>query len=217
MRFHGPLTKTRQDQLEKSGIELLERVTRNKYTARLKPSQVKQLADLDFVDTIRLYTKEDTLHDPQAEPAPKPAAARRGRTPKRRAAVSSAVEKQTRLYSVCLHRAQDMKAMQSWLKQKNLKPLAKTKTSFRVPLTEGSQLLSDLAARPEVALVEPAAIPRTLDDHARRILNLEAVAANPTGLQGEGEIIGVADTGIDKDHADFRNRVVGTTRLGPAK
>jgi subtilisin family serine protease len=217
VRFHGPLTKTRQKQLERNRIELLERVTRNKYTARLKPSQVKQLAGLDFVDTIRLYTKEDTLHEPQAPTAPKPAAARRGRSPKRRATSSSAGEKQTRLYSVCLHRAQDMKEMVGWLKKKKLKPLAKTNISFRVPLTEGSRQLSELAARPEVALVEPVAIPRPLDDHARRILNLNAVATNPIGLQGTGETIGIADTGIDKDHADFKNRIVATRAWGRPK
>lgn len=222
VRFHGPLTKLRQEQLKKSGIELIDRVTRNKYTAHLKPSEVKQLAKLDFLDTVRLYTKEDTLHDPDADaaskpsskPAARPVAARRGIPTKRRATASRATDSQTRLYSVVLHRAQDMKEMLSWLRKKKLEPLAKTKSSFRLPLTGGSKLLSELASRPEVALVEPASIPRTFDDHARQILNLDAVATNPTGLEGDGEIIGIADTGIDDSHPDFKNRIVGKTAWG---
>jgi hypothetical protein len=214
VRFHGPLTKERQAQLKESEIELLERVSRDKYTARLKPSHVKPLSNLEFVDTIRLYTKDDTLHDPGTKTVPKLAGPRRGKAPKRKVAAPSVVEKQTRLYSVCLHRAQDMKEMERWLKQQKLKPLAKTKTSFRIPLKEGSQLLSNLAARTEVALVEPVSIPRPLDDFARRILSLDAVATNPIGLEGEGEVIGIADTGIDHDHPDFKNRIIGLSAWG---
>jgi serine protease AprX len=59
IRFHGPLTKARQDELKKYKIELVERVTRNKYTAYLKPADVKKMAKLDSVDTIRLLADEE--------------------------------------------------------------------------------------------------------------------------------------------------------------
>jgi hypothetical protein len=61
VRFHGPITEDRRKELRRLRIDLLERVTRNKYTARLEPPQVKPLAELPFVDSVRLYDQADTL------------------------------------------------------------------------------------------------------------------------------------------------------------
>ncbi len=212
VRFHGPLTESRRAELNQIGIHPLERVSRNKFTVRLEPSEVKQLAELGFVDTIRLYTESDTLRIAPNESDEQ--SGTRATKSARRAAAQRSHSLRTRVYSVSVHRTQDMAAVVRWLKRKNHKPLAKDRNSFRVALPENSRILSELAALAEVSVVEPVETPRLLDDHARRLLNLHVLTGNPMDLEGDGEIIGIADTGIDISHDDFRNRIAGTSAWG---
>ena len=125
VRFHGPITDDRSKKLRAMGIELLERLTRNRYTVHLKPSQVEAVAGLPFVDFVSLYSRADTLQvsddalEPPPTDAPLPAetagtAARPRRT------------RRTRVYSVKLHRAKDLPEVVKWLAKRNRKPLTVT-------------------------------------------------------------------------------------------
>lgn len=48
---------------------------------------------------------------------------------------------------------------------------------------------------------------------ARGILRLEAKGQS-LGLEGEGQIIGIADTGLDEHHPDFEGRIVQIVARG---
>ncbi len=66
-----------------------------------------------------------------------------------------------------------------------------------------------------VASVSSAKPPGLRCDHARRLIGLERVA--PPSLlpfDGAGELVGVADTGIDDEHADFDGKRVTVVALG---
>ena len=214
VRFHGSITEERRRELRKHHIKLIERLSSNKYTVKLKPSQTKTLAEMPFVDCLRLYTEGDTLRVrdsgdiPQADDSSAiPVAAttlRAGKTESTR---------RTCVYSVKLHQAKDMPALVKWLAGKKHKPLWKHRDYLQVALLENSKTLTDLAKRPEVAIVEQVEAPRLYDGPARTLLGL--VRNNSKlGLEGAGEIIGVADTGIDKTHADLKNRIVGVSAWG---
>jgi subtilisin family serine protease len=214
VRFHGSITEERGKQLQKLHLKLLERVSRNKYTIQLKPSQVKTLAELPFVDYVRLYDEKDTLF------VPAPAGASEQDTPFGEPALASTRSlekaeptKQTRIYLVRLHQAKEMPALVKWLARKNRKPLWKHRDQLQVALVKDSKTLMELAKRPEVALIEQVNPTRLYDAPARTILGL--VRNNATiGLEGEGEIIGIADTGIDTTHPDLANRIKGVSAWG---
>ena len=212
VRFHGAITEERRKELRKLHIKLLERLTHNKYTVKLKPSEVNRLAELPSVDYLRLYTEADTLRVRDAddvtqavESAAKPATARQAGKPER--------VRRTCMYTVKLHQAKDMPAVVKWLDRKKRKPLWKRGDQLQVALVENSKILTDLAKRTEVAIVDQVEAPRLYDKPARTLLGL--VRKNTKlGLDGAGEIIGVADTGIDAMHADLKNRIAGVSAWG---
>lgn len=228
VRFHGPITEQRRKDLGKLRVTLLERLTRNKYTVKLKPSEVEPLAALPFVDTLRLYTEADTLRVRAAADvaldAKTPAT---GSTGRRRKAVKKAKRaikplrkagkpeetERIGLYTVRMHLAKDTAAVAKWLAGRKRKPLWARGDQFQVALAENSKILTDLAKRPEVAVVEQVESPRLYGERARILLGL-APKNSKLGLEGEGEIIGVADTGIDVTHVDLKNHIAGLSAWG---
>jgi subtilisin family serine protease len=66
-----------------------------------------------------------------------------------------------------------------------------------------------------VAAVTPAGLPRLLHDVVRPLVGVTGpVGDRPAGLDGEGELVGVADTGIDHRHPDFAGRIIARVDLG---
>ncbi len=211
VRFHGSITEDRRKAIKKLKIKLLERLTRNKYSVELLPSEVGKLAALEFVDYLRLYTENDTLRveDAGAAPEVETVINKKGQT----VSVPKSETRRTSLYNVKLHQKKDLGAIVKWLTQRKRKPLWKRGDQLQVALLENSRILIDLASRPEVATVEQVEAPRLYDSHARSLLGL--VQKNKKiGLEGAGEIIGIADTGIDLAHPDFANRILGVSAWG---
>lgn len=198
VRLHGPLTPQRRKELDKLGVHLLERRSRNKYTMRLEPTQVDACAKLEFVDTVRLYGEDDTM-----VPAPMRAVKRR-----------PAPERKASMYSVRLHRQQDMPTVVKWLENRRRKPLWTGRVNLRVVLLRRGRDVTQLAKLPEVALIEEAQVTRLFDSFARKLLRLPEVAIAPAGLTGAGEVIAVADTGLDDSHPDFAGRIVAMKAWG---
>lgn len=213
VRFHGPITKERGKDLHDLGIELQERVTRNKYTVRLKPSQVKSLAEVPFVDSLRLYTEADTLYvcPDRTRPTAK-AGSKRGLASTRKVR-KPARSRRMSLYAVRLHDAKDMSAVVKWLASRKRKPLWKHHDQLQVALVENSKILTELSKRTEVAVIEPVQAARLCDQPARTLLGLVKNKVE-LGLTGDGEIIGIADTGIDQTHPDLKKRIAGVSAWG---
>ena len=200
VRLNGPLTEERRARLSAQGLSLLERLSNNKYTARLTGDQVHQIAGEPFVDTIRLYSEEDTMRT-----SPNAAAATRATT----SGLSFVV-----VHAVRLHRAEDAAAVVDWLQRKlNIRPLSTQDDLLRVALPQGGSEVTQIARLPEVASVEEIFPARPLDRMARGILRLETKGQS-LGFEGEGQIIGIADTGLDAGHPDFEGRIVQAVARG---
>lgn len=213
VRFHGPITEDRSKELKHLGVKPLERLTRNRYTFELLPSEVDALSKLKFVHFVRLYEEGDTLRvpnttydDKQGSPDDMPRKIKVDESTPRS-------KRRTCLYNVRLHRIKDMAAVAKWLSGKKRKPLWKRDDTLQVALLENSRTLQELAARREVASVEQVEAPKLFDDHARAILGIVKGEAS-IGLTGKNEIIGIADTGIDDSHPDLAGRIIGTSTFG---
>lgn len=214
VRFHGSITEERSKELRKRKIKLIERLSRNKYTVQLKPSEIEVLAGLTFVDNIRLYTEADTLRVEGATGDGKlPQSGLASYAPTGESAGNLKRPRRTRIYIVKLHLAKDMSTVVKWLAGRKIKPLWKRRDQLQVAMLENSKALIDLAKRPEVAVIEELEPPRLFDEAARTLLGL-ANGHKKIDLEGDGEIIGIADTGIDKSHPDLKDRIAGLSAWG---
>ena len=73
-----------------------------------------------------------------------------------------------------------------------------------------SSSISSLASEPSVAWIGHQPSLTIWNDQARNHMNVNAMKQYyTTDLDGSGQIVGVADSGLDDDHGDFGSRVVG--------
>jgi subtilisin family serine protease len=205
VRLNGPLTEKRRETLHRLGVALLERLSNNCYTSRLTPPEVVKLADQIFVDTIRLYGDADTPHTIEG------LGPSRNKRPELRSAESRG---RTLLFAVWLHRAEDLPKVLKWLNRRGRWPISSRKNILRVALPVDGIDAVELAKLPEVAVVDEILPPHVFDRRAREIIGVEKKGVAILGFEGDGQTIGIADTGLDINHRDFAGRIAGITAWG---
>ena len=86
---------------------------------------------------------------------------------------------------------------------------------IRVSLLQNDPLIYDIPELTEVASFEEYVVPKLHNDEARKILGIEwESSASGIAETGAGQIVAVADTGIDDSHPDFNGRILGMIALG---
>lgn len=203
----GPILDKWRTQLKNMNMELLEAVSRDTYIVRITEEQVKKARQLDFVNNLELYGSRDTSEFSQIKiPKTKPAVdVRRGK------------EKKPATYDIRLHRANDAEKVKQWLEDHNVMIAGVSKRKIRVYLIEDSQLMYKIRGLPEVAAIDLYVPPKLHNDIGRLLLGIDKDGGNITSNikeSGDGQIIAVADTGLDKNHPDFHGRVIGIVPLG---
>jgi serine protease AprX len=205
----APLLEPWRYELDQLQVELLERVPPSSYTARLTPEQARAVGDLPFVSRVRLYAPEDTgpvevtrsiLPAPPRRDAPGPTRAR-----------------EIQAFDVRLHREEDGDTVRAWLTAQNVDVAGSGRRKIRVYALEDSDVPDRIRSLPEVAEVVEFVPPKLHNDVARELLGLDRPGANPVAVlpqEGEGEIVAVADTGLDDTHPDFQGRIVDVIPLG---
>jgi hypothetical protein len=118
------------------------------------------------------------------------------------------------LFEAILHRAEDAGQVSAELETLGARVVARSSRSLRF-VPSGADLRR-IAQVPGIASVAKTQPPRRFHDLARPLVGLAPQAAGAPGLpyDGAGEIVGVADTGLDVAHPDFAGRIVGTAALG---
>jgi uncharacterized protein (TIGR03437 family) len=81
--------------------------------------------------------------------------------------------------------------------------------TVEVPAAQLSAVVAALAAVEGIEWIERQELPKTENDNGIKIIQSGGTGANSTplyarGLTGAGQVIGVADSGLDTDHAQFR-------------
>jgi len=202
IQIKGPLLSDYRQRLEALGVKLIENYRNDFYSAFLTPQQVGKVGGLDFVATVELYDSAQT--------APPAGTALESLSP--RAPVSDVHRMVT--FDVGLHRAEDLAKVKGWLEQQHVAVAGASGRKIRVYLLDDSPLFSDLVSLPEVERCEEYIQPKLFNDRARILLKVDSPAGAPIPFDGAGQIVAVADTGIDDQHPDFAGRLAPPIALG---
>ncbi|MEO6325131.1 MAG: S8 family serine peptidase [Thermoanaerobaculia bacterium] len=209
VRIRGPLLDEWRQALERSGVTLLERLGKRMYKARLSQNEVQGISTLDFVESVRWISPLTTPPQIFTRAAAPPI----GRQPVNGWKMLT--------FDVRLHDPADRPKVEQWLEARNDASIAGTGTrKIRIYAREDAAAITELTLLPEVDTVAEYVEPELCNDAARRLLGVDAPAGhippNNVSQTGEGQIVGVADTGLDDTHPDFSGRIAALIGRGRA-
>lgn len=208
IRLKGPLLEEWKQELKEQGVHLLEHMTSNNYTGKLSPEQVNAVSTLSFVSSVRLYAPEDTG----------PIVKTRARETRLGLAGPPTTERGMLTFDVRLHQGEDLDPVRKWLEARGVNIGGAKGRKIRIYLLEESPLADEIARLPEVASIEEYVQPKLHNDFSRVLLGIDRPAGPNPGTNisqtGDGQIVGIADTGLDDKHPDFQGRIAGIVALG---
>lgn len=201
LRLTGPLMPEWRARLDALGVEILEALPGFALQSRIPPQNVAAVNQLEFVAGA-------------AEPiGTAPAVGQVFQTmrglPPRDISVAP--------FDVMLRAPGVLDQFLAWLNGKQVTVGGARGTKVRLYLVKGSPLIGQIQSLVDwVDHVEEYVPPTLHNDLARQRLGIDppTLSGIPFPLEGEGEIVAVADTGIDDSHPDFGNRIVGKRALG---
>ncbi|MBS1876105.1 MAG: S8 family serine peptidase [Acidobacteria bacterium] len=205
IRLNGPLMEPWRAQLDSLGVSLLEALPSGAFKARLHLADVLKVSALGFVSAV------DWITPAESSPRVQTVAVRGD---------SFALEPETPLLSfdLRLHSPDDRAKVEQWIRDRHLGLVGVAGRKIRFKAFAGSPELDDLAALAEVDTIAEFIPPKLKNDIARLIVGVDAPAGNNPSQyideDGSGQIVAVADTGIDDQHPDFQGRIVGRIARG---
>jgi serine protease AprX len=207
IRLSGPILEKWRKQLEAIGTELLECVPDHGYKARLRRDQIASVKALSFVVSV-------TWIHPTSSAAQTTTRALPGIAPGQQ----SPAGLRMLTFDIRLNLAADRNKVEDWLRIKNVAIAGSSGRKIRIYSLENSSILGELGSLPEVDKIAEYVTPQLWNDAARRLLGLDCTAGGNLATRltqdGKGQIVAVADTGIDEQHPDFQGRIVGKIARG---
>ncbi len=201
LEITGPfLMPVWREELTGLGVEPIERLPGGQYTAYLSLGQVGRVRELPFVSGVRLFGPEDSSSTVFSQGVASTRAPTRG-------GLGPAVMVS---FDVLLHRPEDMADVERWLAERSVSIVASGRRKLRVELAATSSLVRQIEALPEVRQIAQYVKPTLSNQVARRLLGVDPnpVAGASLAQTGDGEIVAVADSGLDDAHPDFAGRIV---------
>lgn len=202
VQVYAPFQEAWRTRLEKRGVELLRYIPTNGFLVRGTPEALSGLRALPFVDGVVPF-----------EPSWKI----RSGTP---------VESGLVDLRIVVLPGESVELVASWLAERGVPRVDQAGKGPGLPGAYGSDdfrwlrarmpgnLVRLLAGLPQVEFIEPVRQPRILNAETAWVLQTN-VAGNTRywtwGLNGQGQFIGISDTGLDYDHPQFRHSVASTT------
>jgi len=198
----GPLITSWKDKLIAADIEIRELIGRNTYT--VKTSNPEALAQLDFITAFRssglqdkdLITSKSVLADDELFGLGEPRVA---------------------IYDIRLHKDVEAVALLEFLDGMNCEVLEKSKNKIRVKLSSEAEMVT-IGNHVDVYAIEEYIPPKLYNDLAREIIHIDVADEDDFlpefTFTGAGEIVGIADTGIDKEHPDLKTQLRKATAWG---
>lgn len=202
-----PLLDHDLEALSDAGGELLESYANGFYSLRLGEGSAAAVEALPFVRRVRVYDANDSLALRTDDLV----------TTAVDAALEAAVAAHsppTVTWDVRLHREADLRDLLLWLGEASIPVLGASGRKARISAARGSPVLSRVAALPAVQRVERYVEPVLWNDCAAEILRVRQPAFTASSFDGQGEIVAIADTGIDETHPDLADRLHTVVALG---
>lgn len=193
--LNGPLLQPWKEKLEQESIRVTEHLNNNIYKVYTTHS-ASYLQQLKFIISARPYESADTdviarrsflseydMFEPQKE--------------------------KIAIYDIKLQGEDTTDVLHS-MEQNKVDILEAGRDKIRIRLT-GTEYLNELRSIDEVLAIEEYIRPELHNDKARLIINIDRqtdgqLRAN-IPYNGEGQVVGVADTGLDSEHPDFEARI----------
>ena len=204
--LRGPLLEEWRQQLEAAGVTRMEG-SRGGYKVRLTSTQFATVSQLPFVANVRWIAPRDSAAVVRSQSVAAPPGQ----------VNPGGVKMLT--FDVRLRDPADKDKVLGWLADQHLSVAGSSERKIRFYATEDSPVLAQLGGLSEVDIVAEFIPPRLYNDVSRILLEVDLIdAAGATAAilsqDGSGQIVGVADTGIDDTHPDFQNRIVGKVARG---
>jgi serine protease AprX len=218
VRLRGPLFEAYRSQLAALGVTLAQAHSKNAYQARLTSEQVATVGNLPFVAGVRWLSPAQSAPLIATRSAP-PAASAALEGFAAVAAVAVALPFDVRLRDPADHRR-----VEELLAARNVQVIGTSARKIRISIAPDDPVLGYLQALPEIDVIVEYVEPWIFNDFARRLLGLDGLPPAAGGGAGQsilsedgsGQIVAVADTGIDDQHPDFAGRIVRKVARGRA-
>jgi subtilisin family serine protease len=195
----GPLLAAWRRQLEAAGAEIRDALPDGGVTVLMPQAAAVQVGALPFVTGV----EPGGAHADEPEPS--------GLAP---APPGGAMRVIT--YDVLLVDQRFLADVRQWLEQRHVLVTAAARDKLRLLVPDDTPVIADLRARRDwVGDIEVYEPPQLHNDVARRILGLDPAAPQPAfPFAGAGQVVAVADTGIDVNHPDLAGRLAHVIALG---
>jgi len=173
----------------------------------LTEENLDKIDDLPYVSSVARYGIAETVTPDLLKALMEAEIAKWTSSPEADVAGSSTEKK---VLDIALYRPEDReKVLQAVDERGDAKLIGASTNALRVECKLDAAFIAGLANLPEVKSLSIYTPPSLLCDHARKLVGIETI--NNGGLDkwnGEGEIVGIFDSGIDSAHLDLRDRVV---------
>jgi serine protease AprX len=189
VRVAGPLLEQTRDAIGRTGAQLVERIPDVGYLAKATPAEAQDLMAVPGVD--------DVTHGTGATLAPPMLAA------------MDAQPGGEQAWDVVLADPDDRDRMVRWLEGEGARVVASGGQKVRFACPDTSTVPDRITELAPEAKVSPY-IPPVLHNDISRVSLRVTYPTDPRKdipYRGKGQIVGIADTGIDETHPDFQGRI----------
>lgn len=182
----GSLTRGLKERLNDLGADILERDEQGRLLVRTS-TPGEALEELSEVISAQSYA-----HAPD-------------RAKESSEASASSSDVKSDLYEAMTHPTVDLSSVGEQLERLGATVIASANRVIRFSL--GSADLASISDLEGIAEIHPAGVARLLNDRVRSLINVGLSSPNRSALDGAGEIVGIADSGLDDMHPDFAGRI----------
>lgn len=203
LELAGPLLAPWRQGLTALGVKIIEATGPRLYAVDVDSTKVAAVRALPFVISIEAQTEPDRGPVMPINEAAPP--------------VAGGFD-QALTYDIRLKAPEDQAAVLAFLRGREAIVLGSKDRKIRVMLKANSPVVAELNTLPGVYQVMEYVPPTFSNDRARVLLGIDAAAAGGAlyPYDGTGQLVAIADTGIDDQHPDLRGRFDGIVALGRA-